>query len=128
MTIDVEIKGHFSVESDKKNATLIGFGGSGYGDYFKGEILPFAVDAQMTENDQTILSARYMLEGEDYLNKPCRMYISNVGSMDSMRPQIITDSKALAHMNEMTLSAKIESSEKGVIVRIYFEEEKDGII
>lgn len=128
MTVDVIIDGYFSVKSNDQTATLIGFTGKAYGDYFQGHILPYAVDTQTTKKDGTRLSASYMLEGKDFLNQPCRVYISNVGYMASMKPQIITDSKALSYWNDLDLIAKIESSENGVVVNIYCEEEENGPI
>lgn len=119
MTIDVYIDYELSVGTDQKRATLIGFSGQAYGDYFRGVVMPCAVDAQMTENNRTRLSAKYILEGVDCEGKQCKIYICNEGVMEAMQAQIITDSQALSPFNDKVFVSNIEASEKGVIVKLY---------
>ena len=86
--------------------TMIPFGGSVDSKLFKGEILPGAVDVQVT-NAAGIrhMCARYMFEGQDYTGEKCRLFVDNNGYFepDSRNsapfktcPTLMTDSKALA--------------------------------
>lgn len=61
--------------------------------------------------------------------RPCKIYVSNKGTMEAMQAQVITDSKALASFNHRALPSRVEASEKGVIVKLYYlEVEENGII
>lgn len=49
-----------------------------------------------------------------------RLFIENNGtSLDNCRPKIYTDSEALAFLENAELTAKVECTEKGVIIRVF---------
>lgn len=73
------------------------------------------------------LSARYMLEGEDFEGNKCRMFIENNGSNNEAgemvtRPVIVTDSPALSWMEEAELVGSLSFEEGLVVIHICKED------
>lgn len=108
---------------------MISFKGQVTGKFFEGEILDGGVDTQIIGGlgCRHTLSARYMLEGKDRTGERCKIYIENNGNLNgSLKnaifrsyPKVITDSKALAFLNEDLLVAEGRSTESGVDIKIY---------
>ena len=125
MTIHVIITGDCSVNNGTKGVVMLPFTGSAEGDFFTGEIIGTGVDTQKIEKDQLVsLSARYMLEGKDYMGKECKIFIENNGSsLDNCIPTLVTDSEALAAWQQADLVSRVMPAEKGVTVQIWEKEE-----
>ncbi|UOQ83557.1 DUF3237 family protein [Gracilibacillus salinarum] len=130
LTVHVQIENTIALNNnDGDSVTMITFQGHVTGDYFKGEILDGGVDTQIIGrfDDRHTLSARYMLEGTDYTGKPCKIYIENNGSINNKLlnglfrsyPKIITNSKALAFLNDDMLVAEGQSTASGLDINIY---------
>jgi hypothetical protein len=85
------------------------------------EVIGAGVDTQKIEKDgPAFLSARYMLEGTDADNNPCRLYIENNGSdFDNCTPTIYASSPLLADWETSPLKAKVIPCEGGVMIEIY---------
>ena len=128
LTIYVNILNGYAVNNGENGVVMIPFTGSAEGDFFVGDIIGTGVDTQMIKKDQLIsLSARYMLEGSDYTGKACKIFIENNGSsLEHCVPAIVTDSEALAFMQQASLASTVTPSEKGVIVRIFETDEGDS--
>ena len=119
MTINVRTFEAQSLESDNSKVVMIPFEAEATGEYFCGKTVENGVDTQITTKNGFSLSARYMLEGTDSSGKKCRVFIENNGtSLENCRPEIHTDSEALAFLEEAELSANICCVENGVIVQI----------
>ena len=128
LTIQVEIKNVLEVTGKSATVRMILFEGEAKGPYFSGKILPGGVDTQREDTGLPLrLSARYILEGMDCDGKPCRIFIENQGEADSTGqvqrtvPNIITDSKCLAWMEQTALTGRITPWEKGVVIHIFKE-------
>ncbi len=121
LTVHVHITGAEFMEGHKKDICMIAFDGTAESPWFNGKIIGAGVDTQKIEKDkQCFLSARYMLEGTDKDNQPCRIFIENNGSdMAHCKPTLYTNSAALADWETSDLSATVEPCEGGVTVRIY---------
>ena len=66
LTLIIFISNVFQVENDSVLVNMANFSGYAEGEYFKGDILPGAVDTQtVLPGGSTHLSARYMLKGID---------------------------------------------------------------
>lgn len=108
---------------------MIPFTGHATGKYFEGTVLPGGVDTQIMGRfgDRHTLSARYMLHGTDHTGKECDIYIENNGEIDPKltdvlfrtTPRIITNSEALAFLNNGLLAGEGVPSDTGVEIRIY---------
>jgi hypothetical protein len=100
---------------------MIPFTGTAEGPYFNGTIVEKGVDTQkIYPNGEVKLSARYMLEGEDFNGNKCSVFIENNGeSLEKCIPLIITDSADLQFLSEAELTSKVIPNEYGVEVRIY---------
>lgn len=113
-----------SVKCDAGRAVrLVSFGGSCDNDYFKGTVLPGALDRQMDDGGLSTLSARYTLSGVDSRGDSCRIFIENEavqGSSYSL-PKVFTDSKALSFLNTSDLIGYIDT-EGDFTIRIYAPE------
>ena len=125
LTIKVEITAVDEVLGRGKVVRMIHFGGSVDCDNFKGIILPGGVDTQKDfEGESFKLSARYILEGEDREGKKCRIFVENNGEgfdpngENYTMPTIVTDSEALAYLENANLKGTIEPWGKGVIIHI----------
>ncbi len=119
--IRVYIDQTYEIKGGHLEVHMILFHGEAQGDYFTGEILPGAVDTQKYGADEALLSARYMIEGEDNTGKPCHVFIENNGVDGKLTPQIITDSEALHWLETKHLQATLEVTEKYVLITILCE-------
>ena len=121
LRIHVNITGTTEVVSENITIRQLFFDGFCDGDFFHGTILPGAADTQRAmPDDRTELSARYFLEGTDYKQQPCRMYIENEAVMQPgmetiTKPKIYTDSEALKFLETAELYGTMES-EAGMLV------------
>ena len=79
------------------------------------------MDVQKLGRDaRKLLSARYVLEGEDFTGQKCRIFIENQGYQGEVyRPFVVTDSEALAGWEEEELWDTVEGTADGVCVKIY---------
>jgi len=129
-TVHVEIGNSIHLNHPDGDAvTMISFKGQVTGKYFEGEILDGGVDTQVIGRlgSRHTLSARYMLEGKDHAGVRCKVYIENNGNMNynsknvlfRSYPKVITDSKALAFLNDDILVAEGRSTESGLDIIIY---------
>ncbi|MCF0127245.1 MAG: DUF3237 family protein [Pseudobutyrivibrio sp.] len=126
LTIKVVIGEVFEAKGSKDVARMINFTGESDCENFKGVILPGGVDTQKEiDGEKFLLSARYMLKGTDKAGKECSIFIENNGEAKIppaeiiTRPVIITDSEALAYLEDADLEGTIEPWEKGVIIHIF---------
>lgn len=125
LTVYVEITGYNVVVSPgslrhKSSVTMISFSAKAKSKYFVGETVGTGVDTQKVIKSNYSLSARYLLEGVDCDEKPCRVFIENNGdSMDNCVPIIITDSEALRDWNTATLRSTVTPGIGCVTVKIY---------
>ena len=111
-----EVQGH------KMKVVMIPFTGTGYGEYFNGEIIGTGCDTQKITPDGAVLSARYMLEGTDREGEKCRVFIENsLHDEKGWHPVIVTDSAYLADWATTDLTATVDPAPEGVLVRIYRE-------
>ncbi len=121
MTVDVKVDDAYGVEGVTRNVYMIDFHGTASGPYFNGEVIGSGVDTQKQSKDGfTRLSARYMLEGVDFENQKCHIFIeNNTNDQGSLTPTVVTDSKALAAWETTELLSQVEPQDGGVIVKIY---------
>lgn len=121
MEIAIRIKGSEFVAGHTKDVCLIEFDGTASGPYFRGEVIGTGVDTQKIEKTKEMLiSARYMLEGVDAENNPCRIFIENNGwDFDNCKPTVYTNSPVLADWETSDLRAKIIPHDGGVTIEIY---------
>lgn len=126
LRVYVKIEESFTVNGQKTNVNMLHFSGHAESKYFRGVILPHGIDLQRGEVGQPMnLSARYILEGKDYEGNKCRLFIENNGSNNEAgemvtKPVIVTDSKALAWMEDAELTGSL-SFEEGLVVIHFFE-------
>ncbi len=124
LRVYVKIEESFTVNGQKTNVNMLHFSGHAESPYFKGVILPHGIDLQRGEVGKPMdLSARYILEGEDYEGNKCRLFIENNGSNNEAgemvtKPVIVTDSKALAWMEDAELTGSLSFEEGLVIIHI----------
>ena len=121
MEIEVELHGTAGFEGPHSKVTLLPFSARTAGKYFTGSTVMDGVDTQRTDAEGNFsLSARYMLKGKDYTGQECSIFIENNGSsLDNCIPAILTDSEALAFLENTPLASTVEGREGGVTVRIY---------
>lgn len=129
LTIHIEINPQAiaSVKADNRSVCMIPFGGTVSGPYFHGKVLSGGVDTQQftqvpgQQMPEGTLSARYMLEGEDCDGNACKIFIENNGRFgeDWTHPTILTDSPALAFLNDAPLKGKMEAAGQELIIRIF---------
>ena len=123
MLLEIRAKCHdaLSVKGFARDIVMIPFDGEAAGPLFHGRIVGPGVDTQKIGKDgKPLLSARYMLEGEDAAGTPCRIFIENQGSWETgFRPMIVTDSPLLKDWETAALSATVEGAPGGVTVRIF---------
>ncbi len=125
LRVYVKIEESFEVNGQKINVNMLHFSGHAESKYFKGVILPHGIDLQRGEVGRPMnLSARYILEGEDYKGNKCRLFIENNGSNNDAgemvtKPIIVTDSKVLAWMEEAELVGNLSFEEEMVVIHIY---------
>ena len=127
LSIDVVIDGAYEVNGVDGNACMIAFHGESNCKNFKGPILPGGVDTQkQIASGERTLSARYILEGEDYTGEKCKIFIENNGRFlengtIETKPLIITDSKALNWMASADIKGTVTGTENGVRIAFFAE-------
>ena len=126
LEIDVTCTSALEVEGKKQKIVMVGFDGTVNGRYFTGKVIGSGVDTQKYLKDDAgnfiggSLSARYMLEGEDYTGEKCRIFVeNNVPEKKDGVPIVTTDSTALSFLENIPLISRVESKEGGVIVEIF---------
>lgn len=119
--IYIDITDTVCVKGKLHNVCMLFFTGEARGRYFNGKVIGTGLDTQYSsKDDHMVLSARYMLEGQDIDGKECRCFIENNGSFnDGFIPEIVTDSLALSKFEGAQLKAEIGTKENGVIVSIF---------
>lgn len=131
LTIQVCLEEIQDVKGQKFSARMIPFSGTAKGPYFQGKVLPHGVDTQrFLPGEKPRLSARYILEGQDYQGNPCRIFIENNGQEGPdgvLRtcPALISDSPALGWLEEAELTGTVEGQDDGVLIRIFASEESE---
>lgn len=87
---------------------------------FKGCIIPEGVDIQTQYGDGPVkLRAEYTLVGTDRTGQKCCIHILNQKKGEYYKPEITTDSKELAFLEETDLTATLEGFLGGLTVRIF---------
>lgn len=120
LTIDVHVTGAEMRKEGRESQQAVFFTGSCDNEYFKGTILPGAEDVQDYVDGQVKkLRADYTLEGVDHEGDHCRIHIVNTNVGSEFKPQVETDSRALAFLNGADLTAALEFFEGGLTVRIF---------
>lgn len=125
LTFDVEITGDEAVKGKSGEAEMVFFGGTADCENFHGRILPGGIDTQTQWPGQPrTLSARYILEGVDKAGQSCRIFVENNGTVREegeliTTPRILTDSEALACLEQEELFGTITPTEKGVTIHIF---------
>ena len=120
LVIDVVCEAPLSVRGQARDIVMIPFTGTAYGPRFSGRIVGPGVDTQKVDKDgRAVLSARYMLAGEDAEGRACRVFIENNGSFEAdFHPTVVTDSPLLAAWETLPLSATVTAIPGGVQVRV----------
>lgn len=120
LLIHVNILGGDEVISGNEKFCLVRFDGYADGGLFSGKILPGGVDCQHFTPDSGTLSARYILEGNDFTGAPCRIFIENNGDPFTgiTSPVIRTDSAALKYLETAPLTGKMINGADGLIIEI----------
>ena len=123
LCIRVHITDSEEKQEGDETVCYIHFEGDCENNYFKGRILPGAVDEQhYRQGQQVSICATYELEGQDCKGNVCRLGIVNQKAEDGcFRPQVQTDSPELAFLNHSTLLAALEFYSGGLTVRIFAE-------
>ncbi|OWA35815.1 hypothetical protein B9G55_07960 [Saccharibacillus sp. O16] len=130
LTVHVAIKTSIHLENSLGDSVvMIPFDGHAEGKYFTGKVQEGGVDTQIIgrHGDRHSLSARYMLHGTDHTGQECDLFIENNGEIDPKltdvlfrtTPRIITNSQALAFLNNSLLAGEGLPSASGVEIRIY---------
>lgn len=117
------------METATGKVTMIPFTGSVNSSLFQGEILPGAVDVQITNTAGVRhMCARYMFQGTDSQGNPCRLFVDNNGYFENGHdpipfetcPTFLTDSEILApYLHQPRFAAKGFPTEQGVKICIY---------
>ena len=130
LSVDVVIDNAYDVKGNRGNATMITFHGESNCRNFKGKILPGGVDTQkQPAGEVRTLSARYILEGEDYTGEHCHIFIENNGNIGAdgtiaTTPRIFTDSAALNWLETADLTGTVNGTTNGVRICFYLKETK----
>ncbi len=108
------------VKGRRLDIRMIPFTGVCEGPLFFGRVIGTAVDTQkIRKSGDMALSARYMLEGTDAGGAPCRVFIENRTDPEiGFRPLVVTDSPALAFLEDCPLRSTVEPAPGGVTVTI----------
>ena len=107
---------------------MISFTGTCNGEYFCGNVLSGGIDTQkLDRNGNGTLSARYMLEGTDFDNRQCHIFVENNaviqnGIIGRTTPEIITDSSVLNRLLQKKTYGILYSNEAGLFVSIFTED------
>ena len=121
LTLKIRLLESYEIASEKKKVCQILFDGHADGRYFQGDILPGAVDTQMIEPDGSgILNARYTLKGKDAAGENCLLFIENTANLgeSDTRPEIVTDSRQLAWMNDAQFSGFMKVEGDSLLIEI----------
>lgn len=120
LTIQVECGEPSCVTGYKMDIVMIPFTAVASGRFFTGKTVGTGVDTQkIVKGEEAFLSARYMLEGEDFAGNKCRVFIENQGNFrDGFKPMLVTDSPVLKDWEYAEFLAEIEPAAGGVIIRI----------
>lgn len=123
LCIHVHITGSREKQAGEETVCYVYFEGECETEYFKGRILPGAVDEQhYRQGQQVSICASYELEGQDCKGDACRIGIVNQRAEDGcFRPKVQTDSPELAFLNQSDLPAALEFYSGGLTVRIFAE-------
>lgn len=121
LCIHVHITGSEEKQEGEETVCYIHFAGACENEYFKGRILPGAVDEQhYRQGQQVSVCAVYELEGQDCKGNACKIGIVNQKAEDGcFRPKVRTDSPELVFLNHSTLLAALEFYAGGLTVRIF---------
>lgn len=130
LTVHVQLNKTMELENKiGDSVVMITFSGTATGKYFEGKVLEGGVDTQIIgrHGDHHTLSARYMIEGTDFTGTPCKIFIENNGTAKSNKegilfrtyPKIITNSEALAFLDNDILVAEGIPQETGIDIKIY---------
>lgn len=122
LKLKINLKNTYEIKAKDKTIVQILFDGDASGDYFKGTILPGAVDTQTIYPDGTgELSARYTIDGIDREGQKCKLYISNVAKMGDNKttPKITTNSQALSFFNNAAMYGEIVWVDNQMYINIY---------
>lgn len=124
LTINVECGEPSCVAGYRTDIVMIPFTAAASGRFFTGKTVGTGVDTQkIAKGGEAFLSARYMLEGEDYAGNRCRVFIENQGNArDGYRPMLVTDSPVLTDWECAEFLSVIEPAAGGVIIKIFKEE------
>lgn len=123
LTIRVECGEPSCVVGYKTDIVMIPFTAVATGRFFTGKTIGTGVDTQkIVKGGEAFLSARYMLEGEDFAGNKCRVFIENQGNFrDGFKPMLVTDSPVLRDWECAEFLAEIEPAAGGVIIKIFRE-------
>ena len=121
LTIQVVITGSKMIaEKDGYRECEVSFTGYCDNDLFQGSILPKGVDVQKQYGDgAAVLRAEYTLVGRDYEMNACSIHIVNQKKGSRYKPTVTTDSKALAYLNDLDMTASLEGFPGGLTVRVF---------
>ena len=118
--VDVRLDEIRRMGTPAKLHVSIPFGGKAKGIWFHGEIEPGASDEQEYAWGKPVaFAATYTITGEDYTGTPCRLDIVNRFDGKSWKPEVHTDSEALAFLNGADLTAVLQNRKKGPLVHIF---------
>ena len=119
LVIHVECGEAYSVCGSTQDIVMIPFTGTANSPYFVGRVIGTGVDTQkIPKGGSAFLSARYMLEGEDFEGQKCRIFIENQGTeLKHCTPSIV--SKALSGLEGALLTASVEPDGSSVVIKIY---------
>ncbi len=128
LLVRVQLTETQEVAGAQGDATLIRFTGDARGPLFQGKILGDGTDTQARWPGRAkTLSARYLMEGTDYVGNSCRLFVENNAELTGdgplrTTPRILTDSPLLKGLEQAKLTGEIEGVEEGVLrIHIYAE-------
>lgn len=131
LTIRIILDGSESLNGGSQKIVMIHFHGDCQSELFHGTLIPGGIDTQRIRPDgQTMLSARYMMEGTDCDQQNCRIFIENNGAVGTdgrirTKPKIVTDSKALQWLESAELTGTVTSAaDKEILIHIFYTAEK----
>jgi len=128
MEVFVEFDGEIcSLKTPTAEVTMIPFTGTVRGEIFNGRVLRGGTDTQRVNlSGVRHMSARYMLDGEDYTGAKCRIFVENNGWFEEMKmpfktvPTFVTDSAALApYLHQNRFRGEGHPWENGVCIRMF---------
>lgn len=124
--IDVILDQVHEVQGAGAKIVMILFHGTFVCEWGKGTVMPGGVDTQVQRaGEDTVLSARYILEGQDETGNLFHIFVENngvckEGDLITTKPVIYTDMKALQWIEKEELTGIVEScGENAVQIKIY---------